>query len=1188
MNSEVFKSKTWSVILLLLGAILGGWQPALAQESEGESDEGEIRIITVKGSVEKAEPDSVDWKTAKEKDPLQVGWRLRTGRRSKAAIRMSDLSVLRVGQLSTLEIQPPKDQRRKRALDLKAGAAYFFNREGPSKVDFRTPIASGAIRGTEFMLEVDENGRTIVTMFEGEVDLENEFGSVQLGNGEQGTVNPGEAPEKTAVIDAVSVVQWMLYYPGVVDPDDLGQRFVHTEAVQPSLKAYLEGNILKSLDLYPEERLDSNEASAEEQLWLAMLEMSTGLVEQAMRRMDKLQTASLEGSSAEVLDSLKKMARTVQGKVDESWTSERFSTATEWLTHSYVLQSKFDIAGAREAAEKAVELAPDLGYALVRQAELEFASGLNQSAAKLLDRALNVSPENAQALSLRGFIVAGNNDLKSAEELFSQAIELDPALSNAWLGRGLTRHKSGQVQLALDDMQVAVTMAPTRAILRSYLSKIYRDRLSPEKALKELEIAKALDPNDPTAWMYSALMQQQENKIVTAVDELEVSRELNENRGVYRSRFLLDQDRAAKGANLALVYKDAGMLELSAREASRAVATDYTSAASHLFLANSYDVLRDPRQVNLRYETGWLGELLIANLLAPVGSGTLSQNVSLQEYSKLLERDRPRFTSYTEYTSGGNWWERSSIYGSYRDMEYSLDSNYRWDNGQRSNNDIEEINWIGKFKYQVTPKDQVFLQVVTQDLETGDGSQYFDNVNQGSDTLRVEERSEPALYAGWNHEWAPGNHFLGLVGRVDQSTAIMDDLFYPLLVSEAGGMVTEIKRDDGSGSNTPRNMSQDFQRDWELYSMEAQQVFTRGSFNTILGVRYQTGDVEINDHLDNLTPGGFPPVYSDPVSSLYVEGEMNRVTGYFYETWKVNPTLTLTGGVAVDYMEHPVNADSTPVSSEDTERKQISPKAGLIWSPTTSTMLRASYTHSLGGLFFDNGIRLEPTQVGGFLQSYRSLAPESLAGLLSGATFRIAGVGIDHQFKSNTYLGLEGQWLRSDGDSVTGGYLFRQAAGTAQPIDIEESVEYEEKTLAVNLYQLLGESLTLGTRYRISLADYYREFTQYSQFSEARNDFTGLLHQNTFYSYYYHPSGWFGQAEAVWSLQSPRNDLRPLDGDEFWQFHLYAGYRMWQRRLEAKVGIMNIADQQYQLHPINWYYELPRERTFFASLKLNF
>src|SRR5439155_2876707 len=116
---------------------------------------------------------------------------------------------------------------------------------------------------------------------------------------------------------------------------------------------------------------------------------------------------------------------------------------------------------------------------------------------------------------------------------------------------------------------------------------------------------------------------------------------------------------------LAQAYRDAGMTDVSVREAARAVSYDYANYSAHLFLANSYDELRDPNRINLRYETPSESEYLIANLLAPVGAGTLSQTISQQEYSKLFERDRLGVASSTEYLSRGAWVQSGAQFGTF-------------------------------------------------------------------------------------------------------------------------------------------------------------------------------------------------------------------------------------------------------------------------------------------------------------------------------------------------------------------------------------------------------------------------------------------------------------------------------------------------------------------------------------------
>ena len=102
-------------------------------------------------------------------------------------------------------------------------------------------------------------------------------------------------------------------------------------------------------------------------------------------------------------------------------------------------------------------------------------------------------------------------------------------------------------------MQTAATLEPQRAVLRSYLGKALSNTKDYRLAERELARAKEMDANDPTAWLYSALLEQQENRINEAVSEIEHSQDLNNNRSVFRSRLLLDQDRAVRSANLAAI-----------------------------------------------------------------------------------------------------------------------------------------------------------------------------------------------------------------------------------------------------------------------------------------------------------------------------------------------------------------------------------------------------------------------------------------------------------------------------------------------------------------------------------------------------------------------------------------------------------------------------------------------------------
>ena len=94
-------------------------------------------------------------------------------------------------------------------------------------------------------------------------------------------------------------------------------------------------------------------------------------------------------------------------------------------------------------------------------------------------------------------------------------------MGNAWLGRGLCRIRRGQAEAGREDLQVAAALEPKRALLRSYLGKAFSETRDNVRAEQELKLARKLDPNDPTGWLYSALLLQQQNRINEAIGDLE-------------------------------------------------------------------------------------------------------------------------------------------------------------------------------------------------------------------------------------------------------------------------------------------------------------------------------------------------------------------------------------------------------------------------------------------------------------------------------------------------------------------------------------------------------------------------------------------------------------------------------------------------------------------------------------------
>jgi hypothetical protein len=706
-----------------------------------------------------------------------------------------------------------------------------------------------------------------------------------------------------------------------------------------------------------------------------------------------------------------------------------------------------------------------------------------------------------------------------------------------------------------------------------------------------LRLAEEVDPNDPTPRLYSALLLRDSNRINESVRDLERSQELNDNRRVYRSRLLLDQDRAVRGANLASVYRDAGMIEVSVREAARAVNADYANYSAHRFLANSYNELRDIKQFNLRYETAWFSEYLLANLLAPVGAGTLSQTVSQQEYAKLFERDRLGGSSSTEYLSHGEWIQSAAQFGTFGNSSYAAEVFYHSDNGQRPNNDLEQFATVLNLKQQISSQDSVYLRLNYYDSDYGDVRQYYD---QGSAIrgFRAREYYEPSLLAGYHHEWSPGSHTLVLAGRL-KNTFEVDNPSQATLLLNRGFVGNPVQ------SVTPLFYEQEYRGELELGTGDLQQIWQRNTHSVVMGGRFQAGEFQTGNRLTNGFLTDFIQTNTVPFApDQDIQSHLVRGSVYLYDHWRVWDTLLLAGGLSFDWLTFPENHRYAPISDAEETRDQIAPKAGLIWTPARNATVRAAYFRGLGGVSLDQSVRLEPSQVAGFNQAYRSLIPEAVAGANAAPTFETWALSLEQKFGRGTFVGFSGELLSSEVDRTVG--VVESAAPFGGPASqfstqgTSERLDFHEKSLALTVNQLLGDDWSLGARYRISRAELDDRFPDIPAGATLNGGFQtqrsveATLHQLHLFALFNHPSGFFARAGAIWTMQSNRGYTPELPGDNFWQFNLEAGFRFARRRAEARLGLLNLTDQDYRLNPLNLTQELPRERTLAVSLQLNF
>jgi tetratricopeptide (TPR) repeat protein len=1122
-------------------------------------------LIEAAGQVEFLTVAATNWQPAAVGLALLPGDRVRTHAQSRAAVQLSDRSVIRLDELTTLEILPPRNAEKKR-FGLPHGAIYFFNREKPADVEFDTPLAAGAIRGTEFLLAVAADSTVNLALIDGLVSLQTtNHGEINLQRGEDLELTPGQPPVKTALVNVPAKIQWALYYPAVVDPGEL--QFTTNEQVELAvvLKKYREGDLLGALAAWP---VASTNGSAGQKILRAQLELAVGGVSEAGQLL-----AGLPGNPASALRELISVVR--GGQTGELATTQ---SASRLLADSYALQASTDLEAARTAARRAVACVPDFGFAHARLAELEWCFGNRRAALAELKLTYDFSPRLASACALQGFILLDQGEPGIALVHFDHARELDAALGQAWLGRGLCLMQQRKFTGARAAFQAAAALEPQRSLFRSYLGKAAGELGDTKSAAKEFRLAKELDPNDPTPWLYSALELWQENNINAAIRDLETSYDKNDNQAVFRSRELLDSDRSVRSADLAAIYDDAGLSEVSRHLAQRSVSESYANFSGHLFLADSYQSQEQANSLDLRLETARQSELLVANLLAPPGAGNLSQVLSESDRVRFFGQKPIGVSSLTGYDSRGDWSETATVFGSADGFSYAFDTVYQSLNGQGPNSDYMQRDFVLTMKQRITPDDDAYFQIGAFHANAGDITTLYDPAT-ATPGLHTDENQLPDVYAGWHHTWSPGIHTLALVSRLNDKATLHDPQSDQIFLFQSGGVTQSVL----SPPPGPP-LTNDLTRQFTLYSAELQQIFETVHHSLVIGGRWQSGDVNSRADLGGAL---------GPVTTQSESGDMSRGSAYGYYTWRPVEPLSLIGGVTYDHLSFPADTSFTPVSFQETSRDQWSPKAGILFTPWDRGLLSASYTRSLGGLFFDNSIRLEPTQVGGFNQAFRSLIPESVAGLVPGASFETKEVGFDQSFAAGTFFGAEYGWLTSDGNRTVGvltNSTFLPAPDS--PGTTAEKLDFREQYVSAYAAQLMGDYFSTSARYRWNDARLTEKFPQIpnsaSGLSQLEQNNTAVLNQVSLQLNFNHPCGVFAQWDSSWYQQDNSGYTPSLAGADFWQHNVMIGYRFAHRHAEIRAAILNLTDTDYRLNPLNLYGDLPRGRTFAFSLRLNF
>ncbi|WP_275689468.1 FecR domain-containing protein [Nitrosomonas sp. JL21] len=814
---------------------------------------------------------------------LCAGDKIRARSHSRAALRLSNDSMLRLDQKTSLSFAEIQTDSSTSLLDLLEGAIHIITRT-PKPFRIRTPFANASVEGTEFFVGLEHHTAKVV-VYEGKVLVSNEAGSIHLHDHEAALALNGQAPRKEIVIRPTDAVHWALHYPVI-------------------------SNDWRTNPSKSDQSADGLVRQASRLLIVGQADEASAIIEQALK---------LEPGNSDAYALLAIIAVT-QNEKDQALelatqavaASEQRSGAA-YLALSYAQQAHFDIDAALESVQKALALDAENALIWARLAELRMSVGDLDRALEAAQHAVTINAEVAKTHVVLGFAHLLQINIRSAKTTFMQAIALDQADPMPRLGLGIALIRQGELEAGRVELEIAASLDPANSLIRSYLGKAYFEEKRYLLARTQFDLAKERDPKDPTPWFYDAIQKQTQNRPVEALRDIQKSIELNDNRAVYRSKFLLDRDEAARGSSLARIFENLGFERRAIMETAKSLSFDPANHSAHRFLSDTY--ANTPR-----YEIARVSELLQAQLLQPINvnpvqphmavadlniiTNTGPSSIGFNEFTPLMERNKSQVVASGIVGNNSTLGNEIVLSKLYKRTSISFGQFHYETKGFRANNDQNHNIYNAFIQHAFTPKFNVQAEVRSRATEHGDLLLDFG----------------PKTFKNYRREI---NEIIARVGAKYSLSYKQDFLFSGKYVN----------RSEDYGQTALNN---------EGYQIEIQHLFREKYFNSVIGGgTYQYSWINKPNQTDSFK-------------------NMERNNAYIYTNFNLPRNINFTLGLGHDSFTSTIDGKN---------KDKLNPKLGLQWNLGDSFRLRAAWFETTKSHLIAQQ-SLEPTQVVGFNQFY--------------------------------------------------------------------------------------------------------------------------------------------------------------------------------------------------------------------------
>lgn len=571
----------WTTALFCTGA---AWAQTPPCQVPADASGTAAQIVALTGQGQARNTQTAPWSQAALQQRLPAGADLRTLALSSAALLLADQTQIRMAANALVrlcEVQPGQTR-----LELGLGRIWARTKAQPAGLQLQTPAALAAVRGTDWDVEVDAQGRTTLTVLSGLIEVSNAQGQVDVGPSEQATVVPGQAPVKRLLVNPRERVQW------VMAPELLPGRWPELNSgASPWLAQAanaLRAGQLQTLQELVDARLAQAPDDALAQRLRTETEVQVGALEAAQQRLLQVwQTQHDAQAAARRAQLLLALGRPQEAQAFITTALQQAPTASPLLlaqadAERLVGHGEAALALYRQALAQAqgniqqARAQAGLGRALMERGDLA-------AARQTLEEAVRLQPEDAEIRALAA--TADTQVLRhvAASKEFEAALALSGDDYVALAGDGLLALQRGEPERAREQLLKALVIEPRYAQAQVWLAVAEYQLHNTSAAYDALARARQADPNDPLPWQIESILR---NDSGEAEEAIAAAREALTRLPYLKSLEPLMSDSQGS-ANLGKALGDFGLEHWARAYAQQSYYPLW--AGSHFFMADRYE-----------------------------------------------------------------------------------------------------------------------------------------------------------------------------------------------------------------------------------------------------------------------------------------------------------------------------------------------------------------------------------------------------------------------------------------------------------------------------------------------------------------------------------------------------------------------------------------------------------------------